>query len=151
MVGRLLATLLLSLAAVAAAAQGSAGTTAADPARVRAADRLMGVQSPRLLMQDMAVKMAAQMEPAVRDSFMAMMRDEQLLDTIVNITRESLARNFTAEELNALADFYSQPIARSAMSKMDVYMADIAPRMIHEILQRARASETSGKGGTAPR
>jgi hypothetical protein len=30
-------------------------------------------------------------------------------------------------------------------------MADIAPRMIHEILQRARASETSGKGGTAPR
>ncbi|MFO0207429.1 MAG: hypothetical protein ACK54L_15040, partial [Betaproteobacteria bacterium] len=88
---------------MAAAAQGSAGTTAADPARVRAADRLMGVQSPRLLMQDMAVKMAAQMEPAVRDSFMAMMRDEQLLDTIVNITRESLARNFTAEELNALA------------------------------------------------
>jgi len=85
-------------------------------------------------------------DPAVRASFMAMMRDEQLLATITQITRESLARNLTAEELNALADFYSQPIARSATSKMDTYMADIAPRMIHEILQRARANQISGKG-----
>lgn len=145
MLRNVFAALALSLAALNAAPQVAA--PAMDPARVRAADRLMQVQSPRHLMQDMAVKMAAQMDPAVRDSFMAMMRDERLLATITQITRESLARNFTAEELNALADFYSQPIARSAMSKMDTYMADIAPRMIHEILQHARANEISGKGG----
>lgn len=146
MLRKAFAALTLSLAALNAAPQVAAA--AMDPARGRAADRLIEVQPPRQLMQDMAVKMAAQMDPAMRDSFMAMMRDEQLLATITQITRESLARNFTAEELNALADFYSQPIARSAMSKMDTYMADIAPRMIHEILQRARANQISGKGDT---
>ena len=138
------AALTLSLAALNAAPQVAA--PAMDPARGRSADRLMEVQPPRQLMQNMAIKMAAQMDPEVRASFVAMMRDEQLLASITQITRESLARNLTAEELNPLADFYSQPIAHSAMSKMDTYMTDIAPRMIREILQRARANQISGTG-----
>jgi uncharacterized protein len=147
MIRNSLAALVLAATALAAAAQGAAPPL--DPARARAADRLMEVQSPRQLMQDMAVKMSAQMEPAQREPFMAMMRDAQLLDRIILLTREALARHFTAEELNALADFYSQPIARSAMGKMDSYMADIAPRMIHEILQKARELEAAGKAGAA--
>jgi hypothetical protein len=40
-----------------------------------------------------------------------------------------------------MADFYARPVARSAMSKMGSYMADIQPALMKEIGRRAQAQE----------
>lgn len=45
----------------------------------------------------------------------------------------SMIKHFTAEELQALADFYGSPVGQSAMSKFGVYMAEIMPVFESEI------------------
>ena len=40
---------------------------------------------------------------------------------------DAMVKNFTTEELKALADFYGSPVGKSAMQKFGAYMADIMP------------------------
>jgi hypothetical protein len=45
----------------------------------------------------------------------------------------SMAKHFTVDELNALADFYGSREGRSAMKKFGAYMADIMPVIEQEM------------------
>jgi hypothetical protein len=59
------------------------------------------------------------------------------------ITKSAMIKHFSADELKALADFYSSPVGKSAMSKMGDYMADIMPAMQAEMIKaqkKARAA-----------
>jgi len=49
-----------------------------------------------------------------------------------------MIKNFTADELKALADFYGSPVGKSAMAKFGNYMADVMPGMMAEV-QKAQA------------
>ena len=48
---------------------------------------------------------------------------------------DAMVKNFTTEELKALADFYGSPVGKSAMQKFGAYMADIMPVMQAEIMK----------------
>ena len=52
------------------------------------------------------------------------------------IIRDSMANHFTAEELAALADFYSSTVGKSAMSKFGDYMAEAMPQL-HALMTEA--------------
>jgi hypothetical protein len=48
---------------------------------------------------------------------------------------DAMVKNFTTDELKALADFYGSPVGKSAMQKFGTYMADIMPVMQAEIIK----------------
>lgn len=55
------------------------------------------------------------------------LRESYDLEALRKVTIESMADNFTLEEIEALTAFYSTPEGRSVMEKMPDYMTDIMP------------------------
>ncbi len=47
----------------------------------------------------------------------------------------AMVRNFTADEIEALVDFYSSPIGISIMKKFPGYLADVQPGIVRLVLQ----------------
>ena len=73
---------------------------------------------------DMVKKMSAQIPVEARQLFIDLMTKHVDIDKFTSIIRDSMVKNFTAEELQALANFYGSPVGRSAMKKFGQYMAD---------------------------
>lgn len=114
----------------------TAQTATPDGEAVKAAERLLRVQSPAALLDDMTTKLAPTLPPDQRDGFVTRMRDPALLEALIKYMREAMIRNLTADEMNAMADFYSTPAGRSAMAKFGSDMADLQPRLMQEIGRR---------------
>jgi hypothetical protein len=93
-----------------------------------AADRLIAVQNVNELMKDMAGKVAATLPGATetqKQAFVAEMTNPAFLTRYKGQMRVTLAKHLTVEELDALSDFYSKPIAVSAMKKMGTTTAEV--------------------------
>ena len=110
-----------------------------------AADRLIAVQNLDELMKDMAGKVAATLPGATepqKQAFIAEMTDPAFLARYKSQMRVAFARHLTVEEMDALSDFYSKPIAVSAMKKMGTTTAELmtfiqaeVPAMIARIMK----------------
>jgi hypothetical protein len=101
-----------------------------------AADRLITVQNLDATMMDMAVNVSAQLPGATeghKKSFIAEMTSKDFLNRYKGFVRVAFAKHLSVEEMNALSDFYSKPIAASAMKKMGATMAEVMPFIQAEI------------------
>lgn len=143
----LLFALVLSLAACSddagtAAPTAAAQTSSADPNDIEAAaDAYLAAYPVRDLMADMTTAMTENVPPEQRAQFEDAL-GEVNTDTLEAAMRRSLVRNFTAPELNALAEFYGSPEGRSVMSKLPAYTADVMPAIQQEIIRAV--GETMG-------
>ena len=66
-------------------------------------------------------------------------------DFIEKLSRESMIRTFTADELNALADFYGSKNGSSVMLKFGTYMSEVMPAIQQEVqrgLQEIKNTQT---------
>ncbi|WP_298255446.1 DUF2059 domain-containing protein [Bradyrhizobium sp.] len=106
--------------------------------RAAEADYYLRVVPPQSRMNDRAAKLAATLPEGKRATFVALMTKNLDINAVAALMRDSMIKNFTADELKALADFYGSPVGRSAMAKMGNYMADSMPRLVVE-LQKAQA------------
>lgn len=126
--------------------------------RKQEAERYLSVVSAKSLIDGMVTKMAANMPEEQGTIMVEALTKELNLDSITKAMSASMQKHFTADELKALADFYSQPIAKSAMAKMGDYMADVMPAVetqMVEAMERAQKAKekpapASAKGKTAP-
>ena len=100
---------------------------AQSPELLAAADRMIAVQDINAMMKDMSSNIAKSMPADGRDAFVAEMTDEAFISRYKLQMRTVMAKTFTVEEMNALADFYAKPTAKSAMAKMGTMMADMMP------------------------
>lgn len=110
--------------------------------RILEADHYLAVMPPKDMFIDMAQKMSAQIPVEERQSFTDLMTKHLDLDKLTSIIRNSMVKHFTAEELQALANFYGSPIGRSAMKKFGQYMADAMPHiqvLMVDAFQKAKA------------
>ena len=101
-----------------------------------AADRLIAVQDLDATMTDMAKKLAVTIpgaSEAQQRAFITEMTAPAFLQRYKAYVRVAFAKNLAVDELNALSDFYSKPIAKSAMQKMGTTMAEIMPFIQAEI------------------
>jgi uncharacterized protein len=101
---------------------------AQTPEALAAADRLITVQNLDEMMMDMAGKVAVTLPGATaaqQQAFIAEMTNPAFIARYKSQVRVAFARHLTVEELNALADFYSKPIAVSAMKKMGSTTAEL--------------------------
>ena len=102
------------------------------------ADNYLRAVPPQSLMKEMTTKIAATIPEGQRAAFVALMTKNLDIEALADLMRDCMIKNFTADELKALADFYGSPIGKSAMSKVGNYMADAMPKLIVE-LQKAQA------------
>jgi uncharacterized protein len=142
-------TILATLGIVAVAATVSLTTPAYTQSAetLAAADRLMAAQDINKMMNDMATNVADRLPGATdaqKQAFIAEMTAPEFLSRFRDETRKAMAKSFSAEELNALADFYSKPIAKAAMAKMGPYTADMmafVQREIPSMVQRIQQTK----------
>lgn len=105
--------------------------------RRKEAERYLQVSPPKALFEDMADKMAANIPADQRDQFKKLMTTEVDIAALSKAMIDAMVKNFTTEELKALADFYGSPVGKSAMKKFGTYMADIMPVVQAEIMKAA--------------
>ena len=105
--------------------------------RHKEAERYLQVSPPKALFEDMADKMAANLPADQREQFKKIMTTDVDIAALSKAMTDAMVKNFTTEELKALADFYGSPVGKSAMQKFGAYMADIMPVMQAEIMKAA--------------
>jgi hypothetical protein len=101
--------------------------------RAAQADYYLRIMSPRSLMNDLTEKLSATLPENRRADFKALLMKNLDMDAVANLMRAAMIKNFSADELKALADFYGSPVGKSAMAKMGTYMADAMPKMMAEL------------------
>jgi hypothetical protein len=110
-------------------------TTDTPETRRREAERYLQVSPPKALFEDMADKMAANLPPDQREQFKRVMTTQLDIVALTKAMIDAMVKDFTTDELKALADFYGSPVGKSAMQKFGTYMADIMPVMQAEIIK----------------
>jgi Uncharacterized protein conserved in bacteria (DUF2059) len=118
--------------------------------RRREAERYLQANPPKALFEDMADKMAANLPPDQRQQFKRMMTADLDVAALSKAMTDAMVKNFTTDELKALADFYGSPIGRSAMQKFGTYMADLMPVLQAEII-KAQAKMNQSLPNQSPR
>ena len=58
---------------------------------------------------------------------------------------ESMTKHFTAEELDAMADFYGSKVGKSVMEKMGKYMAEAMPFMQQQMMAAVQKAKEAGE------
>ncbi len=134
--------LLLGFAAHSASAQGLADTPANRQAQ---ADRYLQAVPTKELFASMVKNVMANVPPgAQRDQMMQMFTTGIDLDVVQKAQKDSLVKHMTADELKALADFYSSPLGKSSTAKMGDVTADIMPVVQMQVMK------AMGGGAGAP-
>jgi hypothetical protein len=105
--------------------------------RLKEAERYLQVSPPKALFEDMADKMDATVPADQREQFKKVMTTQVDFAALSKAMTDAMVKNFTTEELKALADFYGSPVGKSAMQKFGAYMADIMPVLQAEIMKAA--------------
>ncbi len=128
---------ILALAVVTLFASSALVISAPDTpeTRRREAERYLQVSSPKALFEDMADKMGANLPADQREQFKRVMTTQLDIAALTKAMMDAMVKNFTTDELKALADFYGSPVGKSAMKKFGTYMADIMPVMQAEIIK----------------
>ena len=99
------------------------------------AERYLEAVPPKEMFDDIAQNMAKSLPESQRDEFVKLMTAQLDVTAVSKLMLDSMVKHFTADELKALADFYSSPVGRSAMKKMGPYMADVMPGLQEEIMR----------------
>lgn len=107
--------------------------------RAKEADRYMKTTPPEDIMKDMTEQMSRNLSPENRREFKELMEKHLNIAVISKAIKDALVKHFTADELKALADFYSSPVGKSAMKKFSLYMADVMPVIQSEVIKARTA------------
>ncbi|MGH8045677.1 MAG: DUF2059 domain-containing protein [Chthoniobacterales bacterium] len=117
--------------------------------RAKEADRYLSATPPAELFADMTANMAKNMPEGQREQFTTMMTKNLDIAALSEAMKQSMIKVFTADELQALANFYSSKEGKSAMKKFGVYMADVMPVMQSEIQKAFQKSQEASKPAAA--
>ena len=119
------------------------------------AERYLQAVPPGELIQSMT-KQSVDMMPLDQQAIYKDMLSKYLdIQAIAQIMKSALSKNFSVDELKALADFYGSPVGKSAMKKFGAYMRDSAPAIQTEVskafakAQQAAAAAAKARPGDA--
>ena len=101
-------------------------------ARRAAALRYMNVSPLAKQMEDGIAELASLLPPRERQQFIEEARRMLPMEKLERAVIDTMVKTFTTNELNALADFYSSPVGRSALDKFGIYTAEVMQAMQRE-------------------
>jgi hypothetical protein len=103
--------------------------------RLAAAKRYARVYNMPKMIHDSIGQIANSFPEETRPKIIYFMERNIDVDKLEKITLDIMVKHFTAEELNALADFYGSPVGQSILEKFTPFMADIQIPLMHEIFR----------------
>jgi hypothetical protein len=103
-------------------------------------ERYLTAIPPKALFDDIVTKMAERMPTEQREVFTSLMLKNFDFSVLDSAMRAGMLKTFTADELAALADFYTSAMGKSAMGKMGTYMAEVMPAMNAEVTKATEAA-----------
>jgi hypothetical protein len=109
--------------------------------REQEAVRYMAAVPPEDVTAGMVQNMVESLPGEQQKTFTAALQKNLNLAGVKATAQAGLVKVFTADELKALADFYSSPLAKSAMKKMAVYMGEMMPQVEKEVDAAAAKAE----------
>lgn len=115
--------------------------------RAEQADRYLAATPPKDMFDDAADKMARNLPPEQRQQFKELMTEHLDIEAVTKTMRDAMVKHFTAEELQALADFYGSRVGKSAMKKFGAYMADVTPAILAEVTKAQAKANRALKAG----
>ena len=101
--------------------------------RAQEAARYLAAVPPEGAANDMAKNIVQSLPEKQQAAFLAAMQKNIDTAGIKTAAQAGLVKVFTADELKALADFYSAPLAKAAMAKMGAYMSEVVPAIEKEV------------------
>ena len=99
------------------------------------AKRYLEANPPKAMAQALADQTATMLPEAERKPYLEMLTKYLDVKVIHQAMQTALMNHFTANELEVLANFYSHPEAKTALAKMDPYMAEVLPVLQAEMLK----------------
>jgi hypothetical protein len=132
---RMLLPIVLFIAALPAMADS-------EQERVAAARCYLEVAQMAKITDDTVNELAKAFSGEQRERFVEFMHNAVRPEVLEQAAMASMVKTFTAEELNALADFFGSPLGRSAMNKFGLYMADIMPVIQQEMFRALQQAPT---------
>jgi hypothetical protein len=106
--------------------------------RLAAAERYAAAADMDAMLDDAFREMSLTLPEAQRDAFVAAMDRTIDRGLLREVMMEAMVGVFTAEELDALADFYGSEVGRSVMRKFGEYMAAFMPALEQILVQAAQ-------------
>ena len=115
--------------------------------REQQADRYLQAVPPQSMMGDMSAKMAETLPEEQRDEFKTLMTKYLDIGRVTVAIKAAMVKTFTADELQALADFYGSDVGKAAMAKMGTYMSEVMPATMKEVQAAlGKAQQEAHKG-----
>lgn len=109
--------------------------------RAAQVDRYLKAIPPETVLADVAEKVAKTLPPEQRQAYVSMLTKHMDMPRFTQAMRGALIKWFTADEAQAMAEFYSSPTGKSIMKKMGDYMAELMPTMQEEIVKAAQGAQ----------
>jgi hypothetical protein len=126
--------IIILLVAMTAACTQSASSLHDNPEnRTTMAKKYLEVMTPKELLQGVASRVVPTLPEDNRKVFTEVMNREDVQQASYRIMLDSLVKNFTVAELNAMLAFYGSPDGQSAWKKFSPYMSEIMPPIQQEV------------------
>ncbi len=109
--------------------------------RAQEANRYLQAVPPEDISGEMVRNIAQSLPEQQQQAFSAAMQKNLNVTGINAAAQAALVKVFTADELKALADFYSAPATKAAMAKMGTYMSELMPAIEKEVDAAAGKAE----------
>lgn len=140
-----IAKLLVAFAFVAGCSLPASALEDTPANREMEADHYLQVIPHLSVLRDMTEKVAATLPEDRQAMFRALMNKNLDMNAVTGAMRSAMVKNFTADELKALSDFYGSEVGKSAMSKMNSYMADAMAPLMDELKKAIALTEEQMK------
>ena len=130
----------LTLLALFLLASTALATEDTEENRLKEVERYLSFVPVAEMMQEMTDNMSSTL-PLDEQRFLRKVMSEYFdLELLTETMKDAMVRNFTLEEIRALADFYEQPVAKSAMKKSSLMMGEIMPVIQREAERAVQAA-----------
>jgi len=77
-----------------------------------------------------------------RDAALALAKAHIHFEDLTAVTTAALVKNFTTDELNAMANFYGSEEGQSILAKFPTYMAEVMPAILAEVRRAVAEMKT---------
>ncbi len=145
--------LLLAASACSGSGPGPAAQTLPDNPENRGlmAQKYLEAMPPKEMLQSMAGSVAPRFPEGERKVFLEVMNSPAMEQAANRITRESLVKNFTVGELQAMVTFYGSPEGKAAFKKFGTYMGEVIPQIQQQAKQAMEAAQKQAGAKEAPK
>jgi hypothetical protein len=148
-------TLLIMVMASACSGSGPGPSAKALPDnqqnRTIMAKKYLEAMPPKQMLHAVAARVGPRFPEKERKTFMEVMNSPEMEKAAYRINLESLVKNFTTGELQAMVAFYGSPEGKSALKKFGPYMGEVIPKIQQKVKQAIDVAQKQSGAKQSPK